>query len=123
MEFVKDDVKGFYKIEACFNNGIKINGIIHTESLFVMPTVLVTSWEPKEVLDLSADHFKTLLSYRPQAIILGTGNTLKFLNPLLYQCATQQGIGVEVMSTQAACRTYTVLMSEGRQILAALLIN
>ena len=58
---------------------------------------------------------------RPEVILLGTGNRLQFPHPRLTQPLQQAGIGLEAMDTVAACRTYNILMAEGRQVLAALL--
>ena len=58
---------------------------------------------------------------RPEVILLGTGNRLQFPHPRLTRPLQQAGIGLEAMDTVAACRTYNILMAEGRQVLAALL--
>jgi uncharacterized protein len=54
-------------------------------------------------------------------VIIGTGERQHFLPPLLMMEFHGQGIGAEVMSTAAACRTFNVLVSEGRNVVAALL--
>ncbi|MCP4126357.1 MAG: hypothetical protein GY753_04760, partial [Gammaproteobacteria bacterium] len=59
----------------------------------------------------------------PQLVILGTGEEQQFPQPALYALLLNQGVGVEVMTTPAACRTYNILVSEGRRVAAALLLS
>ncbi len=60
--------------------------------------------------------------WRPELVIFGSGERLQFVSPGLYRCLIEAGIGVETMDTGAACRTYNVLASEGRSVVAALLL-
>jgi uncharacterized protein len=59
----------------------------------------------------------------PELILIGTGQRQHFLHPAVTQEMLQWGIGVEIMDTQAAARTYNILMAEGRKVVAALLIQ
>jgi uncharacterized protein len=59
----------------------------------------------------------------PELVLFGSGPTQHFLPPMLWQALVKQGIGFETMNTPAACRTYNVLVAEGRKVLAALLIG
>lgn len=125
MEFSLDKGQGTYKIESYDDNGIKINGKFYTESLIIMPEKMIVPWGPNTSEDLKPEHFQMLIPLAPQVILLGLGlgNTVKFPNPKLYSCLTERSIGVEVMTNSAACRTYTVLMSEGRSVLAAFILK
>ena len=87
-----------------------------------MPDRLITDWTPVNTDDLTADHFEELIEFEPEVVILGTGEHLHFPHPSVTAELLTQGIGVEVMDTSAACRTYNVLLSEGRQVVAALLL-
>ena len=71
---------------------------------------------------MGAGDFKFLLALEPEIVLLGTGATLRFPRPALSHCLTQAHIGLEVMDTAAACRTYNILVAEGRRVLAALLL-
>ena len=57
----------------------------------------------------------------PEVLILGTGSRQHFLHPAVFDPLTRVGIGVETMDTQAAARTYNILMSEGRRVVVALM--
>ena len=71
---------------------------------------------------LAEIHFEQLLSFDPELVLLGTGSLFRFPSPALTRPLIEAGIGLEVMDTQAACRTYAVLASEGRHVVAGLLI-
>jgi uncharacterized protein len=62
------------------------------------------------------------LTLEPEIVLLGTGRRQQFPHPRLTQALLEQGVGVEVMDTAAACRTYNVIMLEGRRVAAALLL-
>jgi uncharacterized protein len=71
---------------------------------------------------LSIADFESLLDRKPELVVFGTGAKQRFPHPKLLASLTQKNIGVEIMNTQAACRTYNILMAEDRQVLAALLL-
>ena len=75
------------------------------------------------VEQLLAEHFEQALALQPELVIFGSGARHRFISPALVRCLIERGIGVEMMDTAAACRTYNVLASEGRAVLAALLLE
>lgn len=92
-----------------------------SNSFVMMPKRLITDWPVRSVTELKASQITELLALDPELILLGTGAQLVFPEPeLLYQFSAQ-GIGVEVMDTPAACRTYNILMHEGRHVAAAIM--
>ena len=82
----------------------------------------VEEWKPENPDQLTQDDFKKILECKPDVVILGTGKNIKFPANELRQHFSQQNIGLEVMDTGAACRTYNVLLSEGRNVAAAILL-
>jgi len=83
---------------------------------------LVEPWQPGDLEQLKLADFDKILNCQPDVLILGTGKSLKFpANELRHQFL-QHNIGLEVMDTGAACRTYNVLLSEGRNVAAAILL-
>jgi uncharacterized protein len=101
---------------------VLVNGQRHESSLIVMPE-LVQSWEAASFASLEAGHFAALVSMRPEVVLLGTGDTLRFPHPALTRALAEARIGIEVMDLQAACRTYNILMAEERKVAAALLFK
>ncbi len=92
-------------------------------SLLVPSEGAVLRWPPSEVARLSTGDFEQALALQPELVIFGSGARLRFVSPGLMRCLIDARIGVETMDTAAACRTYNVLASEGRRVLAALLLQ
>ncbi len=101
---------------------IEINKARHARNLIVMADKLILDWPAKDFASLAEAHFVNLIELKPEVVLLGTGEKHQFLHPKIVQNLTAQGIPLECMTTAAACRTYNILMSEGRTVAAALLI-
>jgi len=100
---------------------IEVNESRHTGSLIVLPNLLVTDWIAADFESLNESHFERLATLNPEVVLLGTGESHRFIHPRLSRALTESGIGVECMTTAAACRTYNILMAEGRHVAAALI--
>jgi uncharacterized protein len=87
----------------------------------VTPDTIVKNWPPQTFEDLEQSHIEQLSEFSSEVVILGTGQTLRFPDMKWLAVLHSRGIGFEVMDTGAACRTYNILMSDGRKVLAALL--
>ncbi|HBE92496.1 MAG TPA: hypothetical protein DDW55_08190 [Gammaproteobacteria bacterium] len=110
-------------IRACERSMVKINDAVCTSSLIVTPDKLDPDWGITHASQLELEHLEQLLDYQPDIILLGTGNKHLLLEPRMMMSIMQKGIGIEVMTTDAACRTYNVLLGEDRAVLAALIIE
>jgi uncharacterized protein len=95
---------------------------LHTSCLLAADRV-VTEWGPRTVNDLTAEHIEAIRALNPELVVLGTGSRQRFPERALMTQLLSRGIGVEVMDTGAACRTYNVLVSEDRRVVAALLLH
>jgi uncharacterized protein len=84
---------------------------------------LIELWNPADVQDLRLSDFETIINCKPDVILLGTGLRLNFPSNELRQHFLDHRIGLEVMDTGAACRTYNILLAEGRNVAAAILLN
>jgi uncharacterized protein len=82
----------------------------------------VQPWGAATLEELQAGHFERIAALKPEVVIFGSGPRLRFVSPALLRSLIALRIGVETMDTAAACRTYNVLASEGREVLAALLV-
>lgn len=91
-------------------------------SLIIMPELLLTDWPPQSWEELAAAHFDLIAAHKPEVVLFGSGARLRHPEPRLYAGLTRRGIGVEVMDTGSACRTYNFLMTDRRRVLAALLM-
>ncbi len=101
---------------------ISINNLIYPQSLVVLPDELLLDWVVSDFDNLIEANFECLLGYQPEVVLLGTGATHRFIRPHLIQTLTATNIPVECMTTDAACRTYNILMAEGRKVAAALIL-
>jgi len=104
------------------NSGPFVNRRTLTSSALIAPKQLVTGWRPGTVTTLSALDLQAVKELNPEIVLLGTGKKLVWPPLDLLQPLFQSGIGVEVMDTAAACRTYNILMFEGRNVVAALMM-
>lgn len=114
-------------ITAYGDDYIDINHKRHHNSLILMAEQLISDWKtaPQKVATinhLTEQVFEQVIALKPEVVLLGTGKTHQFLHPKNYASLTQQGITLECMTTAAACRTYNILMSEGRNVAAMLII-
>ncbi len=101
---------------------VAVNNQRYERAVVVTAEALHQPWAIDGFEDLSAEHFKFLLTLEPEIVILGTGARQRFPHPALTKDLTAARIGVEVMDTAAACRTYNILMTEGRKVVAAVLV-
>lgn len=101
---------------------IEVNKKRYNQQVVVTAEELALDWTATDFDSLTSEHFVKLLALKPEVVLFGTGRSHRFIHPKLMSSLTDQNIAVECMSTDAACRTYNILMSEGRNVAAALLI-
>lgn len=92
-------------------------------NVVILPEQLIEPWSPASFEMLSEADFTMLAALPIEVVLLGTGAKIRFPHPKLAEPLRRANIGFEVMDTQAACRTYNILMSEGRRVAAALFIE
>ena len=101
---------------------VRIGTDEYRENLVLLPDHIEKGWAPSGLDALTADAFAALLAYKPEIVLLGTGPTQRFLHPRLLAPLTDARVGVETMDTGAACRTFNILVAEGRRVAAALVV-
>jgi len=122
MKFAQDSQDEGYVITAYSEDGVNINGKAFNQSLIITTTKLDENWDIESISALQPSHMNQVLAFEPELIIIGTGNKLIFPAVDAYSNIIQRGIGVDFMDTRAACRTYNILMSEGRHVVAGLIL-
>ena len=122
MKFQLNFGQATYQIQRYDSQSVTINDQIYTQSIILMPEYL-SEWAVKSFSALEPSHFQRVRALCPEVVLLGTGAKIYFPMPALLAPLTDDGIGVEVMDTPAACRTYMILMAEGRKVAAALLFE
>ena len=101
---------------------IEINALRFEHSLLVLPEVAPQPWPVTSFDSLETAHFDALADTEPDLVILGTGERQRFVPPRLLAALMTRRIGLECMDNRAACRTYNILMAEGRKVALALIL-
>ena len=107
-------------IRSVSGDTIRINDQSYSESVVLTAQDLLGTWPPKRVADLSPSDFDMVFESRPEVVLLGTGSTNVFPPRELTFAFARKGVGLEVMDTAAAARTFNVLANEGRRVAAVL---
>lgn len=102
---------------------LEINAQRYNNSILLMPAGPVLPWLVSRWKDLNRSHFTQIAHQNPELVIFGSGSKIRFVDPSLLQDLIQLRIGFETMDTPAACRTYNILMGEGRLVLGAFLME
>ena len=123
MKIERDQTEGRNTFTGYGEGYVEVNRKRHFASLVVSGERVVTDWPAASLEALSADHLAAIAELKPEIVLLGTGSTFRFPEPQLLAPLQKAGIGVEVMDTPAACRTYNILLGEGRDVVAALIVE
>ncbi len=123
MPLTLDENSANYQIRSYQPGQIQINDKIYPQSVIVAPRTLIPHWQPDTITELSPEHLTIILTLKPAILLIGTGEKLTFPPIEIYGDLINHGIGVEIMDTRAACRTYNALSAEDRNVVAALLIR
>lgn len=123
MKLHKDQIRTDYRIRGYGDGEVRINDTTYRASLIVTPTRLYTQWPPGGIDELQDEHLTPLIEMEPEIVLLGTGNRQAFPEPALLAPLLERRIGVEIMTTEAACRTFNILVADERQVAAGLMIG
>jgi uncharacterized protein len=122
MKFTLDRPATPHVVRAYAPGLIRIGEREFARSVIVSAQTLVDDWRPQHVGELVAADLEPALALQPEVLLLGSGARQVFPAPDLLAQLYAARIGFEVMDTGAACRTYNVLVAEGRAVAAALII-
>ena len=100
---------------------VEVNRVRHAGALILTPEGPVQAWQPSAFAELARADFEPVLALAPELVLVGSGARQRFLAPPLAVSLAQSGVGFEVMDTAAACRTFNILMAEGRRVVGAFL--
>jgi uncharacterized protein len=123
MKLHSTQTQHYQTVTAYDDTGVEINAVRFSHSLVVLPESAPNAWPPTSFDALSTEHFAQIDAMSPDVVILGTGARQRFIHPRLIAALTSRRIGVECMDNQAACRTYNILMFEGRKVALALIFD
>lgn len=113
----------YQTVTAYDGSGVEINLVRHQKSLVVMPEMPPFDWPVASFDALTTADIAQINAAAPDVVILGTGKRQRFIHPRLITSLTERRVGIECMDNQAACRTYNILMAEGRKVALALIFE
>ncbi len=122
MKIQFDKAVGQNAFTAYGDGYVSVNAVRHTRNILVLPDRLVPEWTQADFATLTRADFEYLAALDNCILLLGTGAQLRFPAPELLRPLREAGRSLEVMDTPAACRTYNLLVNEGRRVAAALLM-
>jgi uncharacterized protein len=123
LKLLADPRINFLAVTAYGDDHVAINGRALHRSLLLLPDRIDEAWGPPAYATLATEHLAPLATVQCDVLLLGTGRQQRFPPPALLRPLIEAGRAIEVMNTQAACRTYNILVAEGRIVAAALIIE
>ena len=123
MKLHSDSPQGINTITGYGKDYIEVNRVPYHHAVLVGPSGTVGHWGAPSFAALEPNHFAQIADLKPELVIFGSGSVQRFPRPDLLRALISAKIGFEIMDTQAACRTYNILVGEGRQAMAALLLD
>jgi len=102
---------------------IRVGTRDYRENIVMTPQTVTTGFAPAGLGALTEEDFERLLAGSPEIVLLGTGAAQRFPHPRATAPLMRAHVGIEVMDTRAACRTYNILIAEGRNVVAALIVE
>jgi uncharacterized protein len=123
MKLHLDSPGGSYQITGYGPGFVRVNEQRYARSLLVFPDKLIPHWSPVNISSLCAADMNPIIGLSPEIVLIGTGSRHVFPDAYLMAPLIAVRVGVETMDTFAACRTYNILLAEGRRVAAALIIE
>ncbi|MFZ2990524.1 Mth938-like domain-containing protein [Ideonella sp.] len=123
MKFQPDQLDGVNAVSRLEAGRVWVHNAAFEHSVLVPWRGAIQPWPVAALGDLQATHFEQIADLQPELVIFGSGARMSFISPALYRGLIERRIGFECMDTAAACRTFNVLVNEGRKVLGAFLIE
>ena len=120
MEFNLEVPQNQFFIRSVSDKGVSVNHDVFIKPFIISGQRIVPEWDVTSIDDISEESLQAVFRLEPEVVLIGTGNTQVFLPPATQVHFFRRNVGFEVMTTDAACRTFNVLASEGRHVVAAL---
>ncbi|MDX8398268.1 MAG: MTH938/NDUFAF3 family protein [Mariprofundaceae bacterium] len=117
-----DIIDGTPLIRAYDDDYIQVGRQRYQTGIAIHAGNIVAPWGAESIKQLKLEHFQIAFEPQPEIIILGTGRLTCFPNESILAEVKQQHIGFECMDSRAACRTYNILVAEGRRVTCLLLL-
>ena len=119
MKFSEQIDNARYRITGYGQGWVRVNENRIEQSFIMAPQTLILNWPVLSLKDLQPDCLEQVLAIPAEVIIIGSGQRQQLPSPAIWKKLVQHGVGFEIMTTDAACRTYNVLLSEARPVVGA----
>lgn len=123
MKLTDERIAGAVLVRSYSPGQLRVADETLQRSCLIRADQLVREWRPQTIDELTLADLEPVLALEPEIVVLGTGSRQRFPATELLAALLSRGIGCEVMETGAACRTYNVLVSEDRRVVAALILQ
>ena len=123
MKLQSDPHSGANTITGYGDGYVEINQTPYAHAVLLSSDGAISAWPAQSFDSLEASHFTQMVELKPELILIGTGSKQRFPKPEVLKSLILANIGFEIMDSQAACRTYNILVGEGRQVLLALIVE
>jgi uncharacterized protein len=121
MELTLHRPENHHFIRSVTDTGFQVNEVEYEGAIILSAETVIPSWAAASIKALTDTLLQPVFELQPEIVLLGTGRKQIFPKPALLMSFYRRGIGIEAMTTHAACRTFNVLMSEKRKAVAAML--
>ena len=121
MNLTQDAINADFMITGYRSDCILVNRERYDQSLVVCPDKLITPWKVTSMDQLNEENVTAIFKLKPEIVLLGTGERLILPAPKILALFARCNVGLETMNTSAACRTYGILLAEGRKAAAAII--
>ena len=123
MDLTLEQPGDYLFIRSVSVQGIQVVDDFYNSSIIVSAKQVIPDWPVNSVENITEQHLVKVLDLQPELVLIGTGARQAFLPPWQMMYFYSRNIGIEVMTTDAACRTFNVLVAESRNVVAALISN
>jgi uncharacterized protein len=123
LKLQSDPHSGANTITGYGDGYVEINKAPYAHAVLLSSDGAISEWQVQNFDDLTPSHFEQMVELKPELILIGTGKRQRFPKPELLKSLILAKIGFEIMDSQAACRTYNILVGEGRKVLLALIVE
>lgn len=123
MRLSLDQPDTFNLVTSVSPDEVRVGETVIRESVIIGTRDIIRDWPVASTQKLDESHMARVLELQPELVLLGTGRQLVFPDRRIYGYVLERNIGLEVMDTAAACRTFNVLAGENREVVAALILD
>lgn len=121
MPLIEDQIDARYSIQAYDPGQVTINERVYSTSLVLSADRLIDNWSCRDIIDIDESSLACVFEQSPDVVLLGTGEKQQFAPPELQRIFAERQLGLETMDKGALCRTFNILVGEGRRVVAIIL--